>query len=104
MMAFRKAARVDANQADIIKAARRLGATVTDTSRVGQGFPDIVVGIFGINLLIEIKDGDKPPSKRKLTDDQVVWHKAWNGSSYVINSADEMIALICSLAAKEPHV
>lgn len=93
-MVYRKAARVDANQAEIIKAARRLGATVEVTSAVGKGFPDFVMGIFGINFLIEVKDGEKVPSQRKLTDDQVRWHHKWNGTVHVIKSVDEIIELI----------
>lgn len=28
-------------------------------------------------MLIEVKDGSKAPSKRKLTADQAEWHKRW---------------------------
>jgi hypothetical protein len=33
----------------------------------------------GANILVEIKDGDKPPSKRKLTKDEKEWHAEWTG-------------------------
>jgi len=42
-----------------------------------------------MNYLLEIKDGDKPPSSRKLTADQVKWHDAWRGSVTVIKSIDD---------------
>jgi hypothetical protein len=56
---------------------------------VGHGVPDLLVGYQGKNILIEIKDGNKTPSKRKLTDDQVKWHESWNGGAVaVVDSVD----------------
>jgi hypothetical protein len=40
----------------------------------------------GRNYLIEIKDGSKPPSKRKLTSDEQEWHDTWRGTVYVANN------------------
>lgn len=67
---MRRAARVDANQAAIAEALRSCGATVQLIHTVGKGCPDLLVGFGGINLLLEVKDGSKPPSKRKLTPDE----------------------------------
>ena len=64
---MRRAA-VDANQAEIVKALRKVGATVQPLHRVGQGCPDLAVGHGGVNHMIEVKDGSKPPSARGLTD------------------------------------
>jgi len=47
--------------------ARMVGLKVWDTSRLGNGFPDLVWAYGGIVELVEIKDGSKPPSKRRLT-------------------------------------
>lgn len=44
--------------------------------------------------LIEVKDGEKPPSARKLTPDQIEWHKNWASPVYVVNSVDEAIAVV----------
>ena len=38
------AARVDANQPEIVKALRGVGATVQHLHKVGQGCPDLMVG------------------------------------------------------------
>ena len=59
-----RAGRVDANQPEIVRTFRDLGCSVAITSNVRDGFPDIVMGIHGINVLVEIKDGSKVPSKR----------------------------------------
>ena len=59
---------------------------------MGRGFPDLVVGIHGITDLVEVKDGSKPPSGRKLTPDQVTFFDNWLGSVRVVNNVDDVIA------------
>ena len=88
---MRRAAKVDANQKQIVAALRQLGASVAITSTTGQGFPDICCGFRGRNVLFEIKDGSKPPSARKLTPDQIDFHAAWKGEIAVITSATEAV-------------
>ena len=86
---MRRAARTDENQEQIVKALRAVGASVQSLAAVGHGVPDLLVGYEGKNILIEIKDGNKTPSKRKLTDDQVKWHDNWNGGAVaVVESVD----------------
>ena len=50
-----------------------MGCTVQHLHTIGKGCPDILVGIKDINLLVEIKDGNKFPSERKLTTDEKKW-------------------------------
>lgn len=76
--------RTDANQVHLVKLAKQLGCSVQCLSNVGHGCPDYVLGIFGVNLLVEFKDGSKPPSARKLTDRQIKWHSEWKGQKAVI--------------------
>lgn len=71
---MRRVARTDANHAEIMAALRATGAYVVDCSRVGSGFPDALVFWRGQCIPVEIKDGSKPPSRRTLTGDQVVFH------------------------------
>lgn len=94
-MITKRATRKDGNHKAIVKSLRGLpGVTVSDTSGVGDGFPDIVVGHKGINYLFEIKDGSKPPSARKLTEDEEVFHTSWKGQVTVINSFDEAFKIL----------
>ena len=73
---------------------RRLGCSVAITSGLGDGFPDVVVRRRGKNLLIEIKDGAKPPSARKLTSDQIDFHSAWRGTIVVVESVEQALAAV----------
>lgn len=74
-----RAAKIDANQTQIVSALRAAGANVQSLSGVGKGVPDLLVGINGVLALFEVKDGQKCKSAQKLTPDQVNWHKKWAG-------------------------
>lgn len=90
----RFSAKTDANQKEIVKVFRSLGATVAVTSKAGKGFPDLVVGVRGINYLVEVKDGSKTPSQRKLTPDQVIFHGEWKGQICIVETVDDAVALL----------
>ena len=74
---MRRAAKRDANHAEIVKALRDIGVEVLDLGAVGNGCPDLLVLCQGRLTLLEVKDGNKPPSARTLTDDQKVFHRRW---------------------------
>ena len=87
---MRRAAKVDRNHSDIVSALRGIGAQVVTLHAVGGGIPDILV-YFKRTFLLEIKDGQKPPSARKLTEDQIVFHAWWGGELHVVSSIKEAI-------------
>lgn len=89
-----RAAKIDANQNEIVEALRKIGCSVQILSSVGKGCPDILVGKNGKNYLLEIKDGNKPKSAQKLTPDQIDWHGKWNGSVFVVNSEEMAIEIV----------
>lgn len=89
---MRRAARIDENQPDVVSALRGIGATVQPLHTIGKGCPDLLVGYGGRTLLMEVKDGDKAPSDRALTGDQILWHAAWRGGDLVVvNNVDEAV-------------
>ena len=87
-------AKADRTQPEIVKALRQVGATVQHLHTIGKGCPDILVGIRGINVVMEIKDGTLSPSKRVLTDDEKDWHESWRGQVCIVNSVDEALTAI----------
>ena len=94
---MRRAARIDSNQNEIVDALRRCGASVLITSQLKNCF-DILVGYKGVNYIIEIKDGSKPPSQRKLTTGEKRFRDEWKGGKYyVVESVEEAINLITKL-------
>jgi hypothetical protein len=91
----RRAAKIDDNQRSIVDALRAIGASVQTLAPVGQGCPDLLVGYKGHNYLLEVKDGNKVASARRLTPLQEVWHRQWAGSPVaVVRSPDEALALL----------
>lgn len=90
----RWAAKVDANQGEIVEALRKAGASVSPSHTAGQGFPDLTVGYRGQTYLLEVKDGSLPPSARTLTTPQKIWHEGWRGHVAVVTSVDEALAAV----------
>lgn len=91
---MRRAAKVDRNQPEIVEALRQAGATVQSLHAVGEGCPDLLVGFRGVNYTLEVKDGNKPPSRRELTPEQVKWHGGWNGRVSVVADISAALAAI----------
>jgi hypothetical protein len=93
-----RAAKVDDNQKEIVKALRTLGCSVQHLHSVGAGCPDLLVGYKGFNILLELKDGNKSPSQQKLTPDQIIWHRDWRGHVNVVNSSEQAIIAVLTTA------
>ncbi len=91
---MRRAAKIDANQPEIVDGLRAVGASVEILSAVGNGCVDLLVGYKGGNYPIEVKDGSLPPSDRTLTPHQKSWHRDWQGKAYVANSLAEALMII----------
>lgn len=89
-----RSARADSNQPEIVAALRKAGATVQHLHTVGKGCPDILIGINGLNLLAEIKDGTKVKSARKLTPLETEWHETWRGQIAIIETVDDALQII----------
>jgi hypothetical protein len=83
---MRRAARVDGNHKEVMGHFRSLGFMVHDISQL-KNCADLVVSGYGRTLYVEVKDGSKPPSARRLTGgellfmEQVLRH---NPDGYVI--------------------
>jgi hypothetical protein len=111
-------AKTDANQAEIVAALRAHGCETLSLAPMGNGCPDLLVwtphGLYasdigmaparlaearacsarysGEHLLMEIKDGAKPPSARKLTPKQRAFHEWWPGEIHIVETVDQALA------------
>ncbi len=94
---MRRAAKVDANHAEIVSAFRKFGCSVLPLHVVGGGCPDLAVGKNSKTVLVEVKDGSKPPSARSLTKDEQKFHEEWRGSVFVVENLGDVIALVKGL-------
>jgi hypothetical protein len=91
---MRQAARLDGNHSEIVRALLSSGCTVQSLAALGDGVPDLLVGVAGRNLLLEVKDPAQPPSKRRLTPDQKEWHDLWRGTAHVVETVDQALAIV----------
>ena len=90
---MRRAARRDDNESGIIKAMRACGAFVKPIN--DEGTFDLLVWYNGHTLVLEVKDGSKPPSARRLTDAEQKFHDEWPGNNlYVVKSVQEALDLL----------
>jgi len=93
---MRRACKIDRNQTEIVKALRKAGAFVLITSQLKNSF-DILAGFRGKLYAVEIKDGELPASKRKLTPGELKCKEGLEsvGVTYhVINSVEEALEMI----------
>lgn len=88
---MKRAARVDANHAEIVRALRSAGMKAVSLASMGKGIPDLIVGYRGRNVLLEIKDGAKVRSAQALTVDEANWIATWPGQVAVVRSPEEAI-------------
>jgi hypothetical protein len=96
-MSFRRAARVDDNQPAIVAAFRKLGWSVLIISQL-KNCCDIIVAKGGVTIAVEIKDGDKPPSARKLSEGEQGFKDNWLGRWELIESINDVIELDKSIS------
>ena len=85
---MRRAAKVDANHAEIVKALRSIGCSVLDLSRVGQGCPDLLVAVRGQMILLECK-----LPRERLNARQQRFFGSWSGRCTIVRSAAEAVAV-----------
>ena len=90
---MRTVARRDANERRVIEALRACGAYVKQINDAGAF--DLLVYYRGHTLLLEVKDGDKPPSARALTPGEQKFHAEWPGKNlHIVNSEQEALDIL----------
>ncbi len=94
---MRRAARRDVNENEIVREMRAAGAFVKAIN--DEGTFDLLVFHNGQTILMEIKDGSKPPSARKLTPAEQKFHDEWPGDNlHIVNSVAEALAILAKCA------
>lgn len=105
--------KIDGNHTEIVDAlVDEDGHTVESLANVGNGCPDILVGVcvprrgpreytasgarcrasLHLNILIEIKNPEG--TKRNLNGPELAWHFDWNGQAGVAENITEARAII----------
>lgn len=91
---MRRIARIDANQQPIVVTLRAIGCSVQSLASVGDGCPDLLVGLNGRNFLLEIKNDALSPCEQQLTPAEMAWHAAWKGRVRVVHNVNEALLAV----------
>jgi hypothetical protein len=81
---LRRAAKIDYNQPDIIKALQRISVSVEIIKKP----VDLLICHRGETALMEVKN---PDGKNQLTKDQVEFIARWPGKVYIVHSAEDAV-------------
>ncbi len=93
----RQRAKRDANHNEIVDTFLGLGGTWQELTGIG-GALDGLLGVAGIDQRVEIKDGDKVASKRRLTEDEERVFQEWRGRPpVVVETIEQAIDLVNTL-------
>lgn len=87
---MRQAAKVDANQPDIVADLRKIGATVWVIGRP----VDLLVGYRHRTFIFEVKDPEQDAWHRKLNRNQQIFFEDWRGQVDKIETSEEAIKII----------
>lgn len=91
---MRRRAKVDRNHNEIRDALRKYGCSVQSIAEVGDGCPDLLVGLRGQNFCLEIKDWQGKPSERRLTHKEAMWHANWQGQVDKVESVKDALRAV----------
>jgi hypothetical protein len=91
---MRTAARVDSNHGAIVEALRLAGVHVRSLAAIGDGVPDLLCAVKGHTWLVEVKDGEKSPSKQKLTEAEHKFHSEWPGEIWLVTSVETAMQML----------
>lgn len=87
--------RIDSNQPAIVQALRRCGCKVQSLHTVGDGCPDLLCLWHGLMFAVEVKNGSKPPSAQKLTEEEIKFHDEWRDAPlYILNGVESIPHLL----------
>jgi hypothetical protein len=81
--------RIDNNHQGIKEAFVKMGFSVLDISEL-KNCCDLFVGKHGETIAIEIKDGAKPPSARKLTKGEQSFALRWCGWWELVKEVEDI--------------
>jgi len=86
-MAYAK--KKDTNQSELETALRDKGFSVQSLHELGKGVPDLLLGLQGLNFLVEVKHDNA-----QLTEAEIEWHKEWKGQ---VRTAQTLLEVLLAL-------
>lgn len=92
--------RTDSNQTEIVKHFRAWGCSVLIIADL-KNCCDVIVAKHGRTIAVELKDGVKPKSARKLTPGEIKFEEGWLGAWRLVQSIKDADNVISELNSPE---
>lgn len=86
----RYARKVDDNHTAVVERFEALGFAVQSLAAIGNGCPDLLVSRGQKTACVEVKDGAKVPSARRVNDGQRAWWSRWKGKVFLVEKLDDV--------------
>ena len=99
-MGARSRRKVDANQPELVKFIRSMGASFQHTHSI-PGALDGIIGYRGVDQRVEFKDPSQIPSKRKLTEGERDTFDEWRGRKPVVIETEADVTELLFTMTKE---
>ena len=91
-----RARRVDTNHATVKKAFKKMGCSILDLFRVGDGCPDLLIAVSGVDQLVEVKS-----ENGEVEWEQAEFHAEWRGAKpVVIRTVEEAVLLVADMGER----
>lgn len=101
---MRYARRKDTTHKDIADGLREIGFSVADTSALGNDFPDLVIGRFGVDAKVECKSPKgKKTAEDRLSEGQRDFKDEWRGAPVIVAYTLEDVLFKFNLLMKRNH-
>ena len=91
----------DSNHASVVARFRALGCSVGVMESGTAGWPDLLVGRCGIDQQVEVKDGAKAPSARRMSDAQLEHQESWRGRRPVLVECPEDVDAVVARMVRD---
>jgi hypothetical protein len=85
----RRAAKVDGNHADVVKALREAHVAVRSIAPMGKGYPDLMCSVHRYMCLVEVKQPGE-----QLNAAQVKFRDGWPGDIHVVTSPEQAVQAV----------
>jgi hypothetical protein len=84
----------DNNHNEIVATLEKLGCTVVDFAKMGNGIPDVLVLLRGVMYLVEIKNPSTSYGRKGLNEVQRDWATSTGVPVYVIRTDDDCLTFV----------
>lgn len=99
------ARRKDTTHRAIAQGLEAAGFSVADTSRLGDDFPDLVIGKHGVDAKVECKSPKKIHKQKGegLSEGQRTFRDEWRGAPVIVATSLEEVIYSFNLLMKRSH-